>query len=206
MLKNYKILVTTLVVMGTVNVIWSDDKTDSKPVASANKKAAPSKVAVVDTQKIMGSTEQGKDMIKKAEEEFQVRLVALQKQKEDFAKKAQAANAASDRDAMKSLAKLQKDLEIEERDLEGFSQQLQAELQMAIAQKVEEAIAAVRKEQGWDIIFPKFFDSNKEFDISDDVIKHMNQAYKKQKAAEKFKKDDKKAQEDKTRPAITAKA
>jgi Skp family chaperone for outer membrane proteins len=141
------------------------------------------RVAVVDPQSIIAGVDEWRDMAEAAQKNFQQMFDSLGAQKEEFAK-IRAAGAQAD---AKKLAKLQKDIEIEERDLEMQLQEAQKGLQMTMMQKIDAGIITVA-EGKWDIVTPKVFYAHKDFDITQDVIKQMNADYKKIKAASKFTK------------------
>lgn len=189
------IVMSTLFLGGIVGMTaWSmmDQKNGAAAAPAKAKTARPTKIAIVEPQAIIAASEEWKDKATEVQQEFEKRAVDLRNQREDLAKKAKAAaGTASERDVVKDLAKKKNDIEIEERSLDMDFQQRQQEMQMAIAQKVDAAIEAVEKAQGWDATVPKFFGSrNKDIDITQDAIEELNKEYRKEKAAKKFKKDN----------------
>lgn len=155
--------------------------------AAKELKAIETRIALVDPQSIIGSSDEWRDLAEEVQAEFQTKVQNLQKQKEEFNKK----RSKADRGDMKELAKEQNNIEIEERALQAEFQQKQQSLQMQMMGKVDLAIEEVAKAQGWDAVLPKFFYVSSRADITLDVIAEMNKAYKKQKAASKFKKTEK---------------
>jgi Skp family chaperone for outer membrane proteins len=164
---------------------------ETKPAAVVS--ARPTKIATIDPQSVIAKSDQWKDEVEKAQVDFEKRIAELQKQKEEFNLKAKNPASSVERELAKDLAKKQKDIEIEERSLQGELQQKEQEMQQKIAQKVDAAIEVVAKAQGWDAVFPKFFYASKDIDITNAVAEQMNKDFKKEKAAAKLKKEAVKA-------------
>lgn len=191
-IKKTLILAGATTVAGLAWTAFAMTEQAKSAAATAPAKALPAratKIAVVQPQAILQSSEEWQEKMSSLQQEFEKRAVNLGKEREELAKKARESGSAAAREAIKDMAKKQKDIEIDERSLQADFEQRHQEAQMAIAQKVESAIEASLKANGWDAAVPKFFYASPDIDITPLAVEEMNKEYRKEKAAKKFKKD-----------------
>lgn len=162
-------------------------------------KAFPTKIASVNTNLLfsdeVGAPEEIRDEIAKIKQEFSERDGRLRKDYDRYAKEMSEFQTSKDKDPKKAeeLRKMEANLELERQAAQSFGMRAQQELQYNMGPKIEKAMETVAQQQGWDAItFMPMKVINTKMDVTTDVVAEMNKEYRAQKAAQKFKKGDKK--------------
>jgi Skp family chaperone for outer membrane proteins len=151
------------------------------------------RVATVDFGKISQELDLVKDKQQEIGNEVERRSKQIQKMQEDSRKKkAELQSMGSVVDATvreqkaKEIMNLDSQIEIEQRAGQKYLEDSQQGAQMAIMQEVYEAVEAYRKVNGIDIVFGGgIIASSGKVDISDEIIKALNDKTRKAKAATK---------------------
>lgn len=162
-------------------------------------KAFSTKIASVNTNLLFsdepGAPEEIRDEIAKIKQEFTERDTRLRKDYDRYAKDMSEFQASKDKDPKKAeeLRKMEANLELERQAAQSYGMRAQQELQYNMGPKIEKAMETVAQQQGWDAItFMPMKVLNSKMDVTADVVAEMNKEYRAQKAAQKFKKGDKK--------------
>lgn len=151
--------------------------------AVTKKDAAAVRIASVEVEKVIMTSDEFRDKASVIQKELRDRAEQLKKEYEDLEKQ-RVENKVSAAD----LAKKRNNLEIDERDLqieaEGRQRQLQEEMFVAF----QDAVTKVAKKQNFDMIIPRFFYVAEKCNVSDIVLKELNATYNQKKAKAKFAK------------------
>lgn len=136
---------------------------------------ANQKLAVVDYQKLVENSPQVTAVNKELETQFKIRREALLKQRDDLQKKLADLNRNQAVMGQEQIAKTQDELIAQRARLQADEQAFEQEFRLAQARaydkfmkQVTEAIAAVAKEQGYDMVIRKQATPfvNNEYDIT----------------------------------------
>jgi len=159
------------------------EKKETAPSIKKESVAVSARIGSVEVEKVITSADEFRDKATVVQKELRERAERLKKEYEDLEKQ-RVENKVSPAD----LAKKRNNLEIDERDLqmeaEGRQRQLQEEMFVAF----QEAVEKVAKKQNFDMVAPKFFYVAEKCNISDIVLKKMNDLYAQKKAKAKFAK------------------
>ncbi len=143
---------------------------------------ADAKIAVIRGPELMRASSLEKDANAKLANEFNKRRSDLEAQQQKF--QDDVGKYQRDHDTMSpdQQAKTEKDLNSRKIDIGHAGQQLQQDLDsrkmqlsMEIQSRVQTAVQQIAKERGYDLVLDNAVYSSPAFDITDEVVKRLNQ-------------------------------
>lgn len=172
-------------------------------VKETKKMGIPSKVAVVSFEGIADFANPEKsesfefrDKMAVIAKELEKRGTKLRDMQTTFQKKLEEAkrNNKTDDDTTAELMKLQSELKIDGEAFQKYQTNTLGKFQAEFGEKIRAAVEKIAKEQGWNMVVPgPALYAAPECDITADVVKKLNNDYRAEQRAEKFKAETKKA-------------
>lgn len=148
--------------------------------------AFQTKIAVLDPERCIMQSDEYRDTGERLQKKAQKFEVEIQARAEELKKKSVEHKITEDQ-----FAKERSNIEIDSRKIAADLQKEGGEVQMEIMQHLNDAADQILEEQGWDAWVQKFSRrTNPKCEITDAVLKRMNENYKKSKAASKFTKTE----------------
>lgn len=173
----------------------------AEEVKVTKKLGIPAKVAVVNFDGIANVMEPEKsesfefrDKMATIAKELEKRATKLRDLQTTFQKKLEEAkrNNKTDDDTTAELMKLQSELKIDGEAYQKRQQETLGKFQAEFMEKMHAAVEKIAKEQGWNLVFPgPALYAAPECDITADVVKKLNNDYRAEQRAEKFKAEKK---------------